>query len=291
MHPPRRRPSAASRWFLGHAVLVDGPNSTSDGSQALPDENEAEPRSEDALGECTAESESGTASYLTAAELRWLHHLAIRRAERERKRIERDLHDGVQVHLIQMAINITKSLDSLDAPIEHRRQALLELRQQAHQALGAVREICRGLYPSLLRVRGLVPALTALADRSDDHLTVHADADVHALRLLPHVAEHLYFFVYEAVTNAWKHASPSEAESRLPVEVGLSLEGDQLRITVQDHGRGFDVERTQPGHGLLTMEDRLRQLGGRLTIQSYPGRGTVVNGFLPLRPEHLAIAR
>jgi signal transduction histidine kinase len=235
-------------------------------------------------------SEAAGATSLSASELRWLHHLAVRRVERERKRIERDLHDGVQIHLIQIAIKITEAIDSLDAPLEQRRERLLETRQLARQALGAVRETCQGLYPSLLRDRGLVPALAALANKSE-RLSVHTDEEARALKLLPHVAEHLYFFVHEAVTNAWKHAGSSGAAPSAQVEVRIELAQGALRLSIRDDGCGFDPEQAATGHGLLTMEDRMHQLGGDFAIRSQPGQGTMVVGSLPLRPELLAVAR
>jgi signal transduction histidine kinase len=282
----QRRRASTPYWYLGNAVLVDTPNLAADRPAELPgiepDRNPVEP---------AARAESTAAPALTATELRWLHHLAVRRVDRERKRIERDLHDSVQIHLIQMAVKITRAMDALEAPLEQRRETLLELRQQARQALGAVRDVCRGLYPTLLRDRGLVPALIAVADRSDGGLTIRADAHVRALRFAPHVAEHLYFFVHEAVTNAWKHASPVAGAPNLRVEVGLSLESGDLHITIRDNGRGFDPEQTPPGHGRATMEDRLHHLGGSVAIRSQPGQGTVVVGWLTLRPDHLAVAR
>jgi signal transduction histidine kinase len=147
--------------------------------------------------------------------------------------------------------------------------------------LTELRELAHGIYPPLLRDRGLPEALQTAANRATLPTTVEAD-DID--RFDERVETAVYFCCLEAMQNAGKHAGEG---ARLTV--ALTLDGDHdrpmLRFSVADDGAGFDVGAKEDGHGFVNMRDRLGAIGGELDVRSAPGEGTTVTGVIPIVDE------
>jgi signal transduction histidine kinase len=189
----------------------------------------------------------------------------------ERRKIERNLHDGAQQQLIALTIQLRLLEESAGNPAAVRQLAPA-IKDGLHAALEDLRDLARGIYPPLLADQGLLPALQAQARKAA--LPVEIDAD--GVGRYPQDTEAaVYFCVLEALQNVAKYAAASR------VTVGLSCSGGSLRFTVTDDGTGFDTTTTRNGTGLQGMADRLAALGGTLHIHSQPGHGTTLTGQLP----------
>ncbi|HWH93369.1 MAG TPA: histidine kinase [Baekduia sp.] len=193
-------------------------------------------------------------------------------ADEERRRIERDLHDGAQQRLV--ALRIKLELASERSVRDHLPDAdqLHQLSEDVGEALDEVRSLAGGVYPALLADCGLEEALRSIARRSSLPARVAAQG---VGRFPQPVEAAVYFCCLEALQNATKHA---QARS---VSMTVSR-GDDLRFEVCDDGRGFDVERHDLGRGLTNIHDRLVAVGGTLLVDSRPGQGTRIKGTIPL---------
>jgi signal transduction histidine kinase len=191
----------------------------------------------------------------------------------ERRRLERNLHDGAQQHLVALKVKLglAEMLASRDP--ERARATVAELKHDADEALETLRDLARGIYPPLLADKGLPTALQAQARKATLPVTIEADG---VGRYSQDTEAALYFCILEALQNIQKYASASSAVVR------LHEDGDQLSVEVSDDGRGFDVAATSRGNGLTNMEDRLDALGGTLHIASSPGRGTTLRAAVPI---------
>jgi signal transduction histidine kinase len=190
----------------------------------------------------------------------------------ERRRLERNLHDGAQQHLvaIKVKLGLVEMLATRDP--EKAKATILALKHDADEALETLRDLARGIYPPLLAEKGLAAALQSQAGKAT--LPVHVDAD--GVGRYPQETEAaLYFCTLEALQNVQKYAQASSATVR------LREEGAQLAVEVSDDGRGFDATATTRGAGLTNMEDRLDALGGTLQIQSSPSHGTTLRATVP----------
>jgi signal transduction histidine kinase len=191
----------------------------------------------------------------------------------ERRRLERNLHDGAQQHLvaIKVKLGLAEMLAARDP--EKARAAVAELKHDADEALETLRDLARGIYPPLLAEKSLPTALHAQARKATLPVTIEADG----IGRYPQDTEAaLYFCILEGLQNIQKYAQASSATVR------LREEGDQLSVEVVDDGSGFDVSTVSRGNGLTNMEDRLDALGGTLHITSSPGNGTTLRVILPL---------
>jgi len=197
-------------------------------------------------------------------------------ADESRRRIERNLHDGAQQHLVAMAVKLGLARQLLDADAATAATMLEELRDDAQVTLGELRELAHGIYPPLLRSRGLQEALQAAANRAVLPTTVVADE---LPRFDPDIEAAVYFCCLEAIQNAGKHAGAGAT-----VTVAIEHDDSGLRFAVTDDGAGFDpatVADGSGGHGFVNMEDRLGAFDGTLTVTSAPGEGTTVEGRVP----------
>ena len=193
-------------------------------------------------------------------------------ATAERRRLERDLHDGAQQRLVSLAL----ALRAIEAQLTHDHEAarhqLASAREELALALDELRDLARGIHPAVLTDRGLGPALKALAARAP--MTVKVAA-LPGERLPAPVETAAYYLVAEALTNVARHAHATG------VSVSVTRTGDRARIEVRDDGTGgADIGH---GSGLRGLADRLEALGGRLELDSPPGAGTTLIGELPLR--------
>jgi signal transduction histidine kinase len=192
--------------------------------------------------------------------------------DEERRRLERNLHDGAQQQLVAVAVKV-RLAENLVGRDAEQREALHAILQDTQEALENLRDLARGIYPPLLADRGLPEALQAQARKIPFPVTFEFDG---VERYAPEIEVAVYFCVLEALQNAAKYADASNATVRL-----REWEGD-LDLSVVDDGRGFDLQSTPLGMGLQNMTDRLAALGGRLEIKTLPGRGTNVLGRIPI---------
>jgi signal transduction histidine kinase len=206
------------------------------------------------------------------AELQASRARIVTAADESRRAIERDLHDGAQQHLVALAVKIGLAKVVAQADPAALPGLLDQLRADAQTAIGAVRELAHGIYPPLLRDRGLGEALRTAATRSP--LTCAVEVDLPG-RYPPDIEACVYFCCLEAIQNAGKHAG---AGAEILVQVDGTSEG--LRFSVRDDGAGFSAE-DGAGHGFVNMRDRLGAVGGELGVESAPGAGATISGRLP----------
>ncbi|MGH2546385.1 MAG: GAF domain-containing sensor histidine kinase, partial [Actinomycetota bacterium] len=207
-------------------------------------------------------------------ELRASRQRLVAAQDEERRRLERNIHDGAQQQLVALAVKIRLARTLADRDLEKAQSLLDDLQGETQDALENLRDLARGIYPPLLADKGLAAALEAQARKVPFPVRVEPNG----IGRYPAEAEATaYFCVLEALQNATKYAEASSATVR------LGLKDDQLLFTVSDDGRGFDPATTPRGTGLQNMADRLEALGGSLDVESGPGRGTTVAGQIPVR--------
>jgi two-component system, NarL family, sensor kinase len=191
----------------------------------------------------------------------------------ERRRLERNLHDGAQQNLIALKLKIAlmKNVPATDP--QRAKLALDELTSDANEAIETLRELARGLYPPVLAQDGLVAAVEAQARRTP----VPVDVVGGPLPRYPQETEAgVYFCVLEALQNMVKHANATKAT------VSIDQRDGHLVFSVSDDGCGLDPERARSGSGMQNMRDRIEVLGGELEVESSPGAGTRVTGSIPV---------
>lgn len=188
--------------------------------------------------------------------------------EAERRRIERNIHDGVQQQLVALMAGL-----ELARATGGGVGALALLREQARQTLDDLRELAAGIHPSVLSQGGLVEAVEERCARLPVTATVTADPELRTRRFPDEIEGAVYFTVSEAIANALKHASASR------IRVRLSHGEGRLRASVADDGKGFDLRSTDR-RGLGALADRMSALGGGLDLTSEPGEGTQVRAWV-----------
>jgi signal transduction histidine kinase len=197
-------------------------------------------------------------------------------ADAERRRIERDLHDGAQQRLVSLAMNLGMARERFTEAPEPVRRAIADAHDEAVLALSELREFIRGLHPAVLNDRGLDAALSGLAARAPLPVRLRVDVPRPAS---PSVEAVAYFIVSEALTNVAKHAQATQAE------VTVTGDGGVLRIAVTDDGSGgaapADGDDAGAGTGLRGLAQRAAAVDGTLTIDSPPGGPTVIAAELP----------
>ena len=191
-------------------------------------------------------------------------------AHAERRRLERDLHDGVQQHLVGLRIKLDMAAQTVREDLERGERALASVGSQMDDVLQELRLLARGIYPSLLHECGLREALRSAARSSPLAMSVRAPG---IGRYSEELEVAVYFCCVEAIQNVAKHAGPDA-----PAMVTLSLEGPYLCFEVHDTGVGFDPEVAGTGAGLVNMRDRIEAVGGVLEVIGRRGRGTSVRG-------------
>lgn len=194
--------------------------------------------------------------------------------DEERRRLERNLHDGAQQHLVALKVRVGLA-ESVSEPNSKVRPMLAQLKKDADEAIDTLRELARGIYPPLLASDGLGAALRGHARK----FVLPLDIDVGDVPRQPREVEGaIYFCCLEALQNVAKYAQASHVELR------VWSDESTLRYLVRDDGKGFDPKSAARSSGLQNMRDRLEALGGSLKIESEPGAGTTVTGSVPLVP-------
>lgn len=194
-------------------------------------------------------------------------------ADAERRKIERNLHDGAQQHLVALAVNLRLAKDMLDDDPGSAAEMLDALGNAVRDTIQELRDLAHGIYPPLLMDSGLPEALRAAATRSPLAVGVAADG---LGRYPSEVEAAIYFCCLEALQNAAKHAPDAEVRIEVAEQDGV------LRFRVADDGPGFDPAVATAGHGFTNMSDRLGAIGGTVEWQSAPGAGTTIAGAVPL---------
>jgi signal transduction histidine kinase len=195
---------------------------------------------------------------------------AVDLAAEDRRRIERDLHDGVQQRLVSVAMDLGRAKEKMDTDPERAKELVTEAHDEAKLAITEVRDLARGIHPAVLTDRGLDAALSALAARSPVPVDVRVDV---AERPPASVEAAAYFVVSEALTNVAKHAKASKAS------VTVRRSGDRLTVQVQDDGVGG--AEVVEGSGLAGLRDRVQALDGEMHLLSPEGGPTVLMVEIP----------
>ena len=232
--------------------------------------DELPPHSEARLADFCELVSLAIASAQVREDLRASRSRIVQAADEERRRLERNLHDGAQQRLVSLSIALRLARRKLAGDPEGAAQLIDGASAEVEGAVADLRELAQGLHPAVLTELGLRPALEGLAERSPLSVDVCGVPDG---RLEATVEAAVYYVVAEALTNAAKHA---EAERG---EVVLSTDDGALAVEVRDDGRGG---ADPMGSGLVGLRDRVDALGGTLTVHSPPGAGTVVRAAVPL---------
>ncbi|HEX8098580.1 MAG TPA: GAF domain-containing sensor histidine kinase [Actinomycetota bacterium] len=199
----------------------------------------------------------------------------------ERRRLERNIHDGAQQQLVALSVKLRLARTLAGRDPARAEQMLTEVEQETIEALETLRDLARGIYPPLLADQGLAAALTAQARK----VPIPVEVDPDGVGRYPQDVEAaVYFCCLEALQNISKYANATSAV--------IQLRGDDgyLRFEVKDDGLGFDAVSTPKGSGLQNMADRLAALEGSLEIRSRLGKGTTVAGSVPARALQPAMA-
>ncbi len=207
-------------------------------------------------------------------ELRASRQRLVTAQDEERRRLERNLHDGAQQHLVALKVKLGLAELLLKRDPDKAKLTLVQLKGDADEALDTLRDLARGIYPPLLADKGLVVALELQARKATVPVTVEAE---HVERYSQDVEAAVYFCCLEAMQNVQKYAGATRAVIR------LRADGDQLHFSVHDDGAGFDPATVKKGSGLTNMTDRLDALGGSLALTSTPGQGATLAGSLPVQ--------
>ena len=190
----------------------------------------------------------------------------------ERRRIERDLHDGAQHELVSLAGELRHLARAAAVPAS----SLEQLACRAESAVFALQDLARGIYPSVLTDHGLVPAVRSFAGRLPLAVVLQVAPDLAGSRWAPEIEVALYFVAVESLGNSRKHAAATRTT------VTLANSGGALVLEVHDDGVGFAGAGDAEGSGLQYMADRMAALGGRLEVEGRPGEGTWVTATVPV---------
>jgi signal transduction histidine kinase len=196
-------------------------------------------------------------------------------ADAERRRMERDLHDGAQQRLVMISLKLGMASNLIESDPAAALALHEELSQDASRAIEELRDLAHGIYPPLLESDGLTSALEDIADQSPVPVAMECEGTD---RYPAAVEAAVYFCCLEALQNTVKHAG---ADSRATIH--LSEEEGDLHFAVSDDGRGFDVNGQPGSTGMQNMTDRMGALGGTICVTSRPGAGTKIEGWVPVR--------
>jgi signal transduction histidine kinase len=230
------------------------------------------------LDDLAAQAGHALATLRLTLDLRASRQRLVTAQDAERRRLERDIHDGAQQNLVALAVQLRLARQLMGKDPSRAACLFDELDRHAKEALGTLRELARGIYPPMLADRGLAGALKAHILRACPAARLEADAPLASARFAPEVEAAVYFCCLEALQNTSKHAAAA------PVAVQLSELDGWLTFAIRDDGPGFEAGAVSgnAGTGLQSMADRLAALDGLLEITSVLGHGTLVRGRVPI---------
>jgi signal transduction histidine kinase len=229
------------------------------------------PDTEAQLGEFTELVATAVANAEAHAELMASRARIVATADETRRRIERDLHDGAQQHLVSLALRLQGAAASIPPQLDEIHQEITDVCVELEEVLNDLRELSRGIHPANLTEGGLGPALRNLARRSPVPVQLQLGMEG---RLPERVEVAAYYVVAEALTNVARHANASLVQVELDTDDGL------VRLDIRDDGvGGADPGR---GSGLIGLRDRVEATGGTLGVESHPGQGTSLLVELPI---------
>jgi signal transduction histidine kinase len=190
----------------------------------------------------------------------------------ERRRLERDIHDGAQQHLVALVVNLRLAQTLAARSPERSRGVLAEQVTAVDAAIATLVDLARGLYPHTLVEHGVGPALREVSGTTRAPISV---TDQVVGRLPRDIEAALYFFAVEAIQNAVKHAGASA------IAVHLTSDDGRVSLEIRDDGRGFDPTAASTGHGLGNMRDRIDAMQGTFAVESAPGDGATISATVP----------
>jgi len=193
----------------------------------------------------------------------------------ELSRIERDLHDGAQQRLVMLSIDLGLASERIDTDPEGAKELMRSSQEQAREALAEIRQLVRGIAPSILLDRGLVPAIESVTGRGPIRTSIRSEL-APGTRLSAAVERTAYFVASEALANVAKHSGASNCEVR------VRLEGGQLVVEIWDDGKGGAI--VAPGGGLAGLASRVAGVDGTLTVTSPSGGPTLIRAAIPVAP-------
>ncbi len=205
-------------------------------------------------------------------QLRASRQRLVQAQDEERRRLERNLHDGAQQQLVALSVKLRLADGLVERDAAKAREVLAGLQTDATDAIENLRDLARGIYPPLLADKGLIAALNSQARKAAIPTEVVEDG---IARYPQDVEATIYFCALEALNNAAKYSGASRAEVRLAQEDG------SVTFAVTDDGAGFDKKEIGYGTGLRGMADRIDAVNGTLAVRSAPGQGTTVSGRIP----------
>ncbi len=271
---------AATRGRTGETMFQFGYRSTASapivvagalwGAVSIASEDPLPPESESRLAAFCELVSLAVASAQARADLVASRARLVRAGDDQRRRLERNLHDGAQQRLVSVALALRLARARLGPDLGAVAGLLDDAARELDTGLAELREIARGLHPAILTDRGLLQALETLAGR----LPVAVDIDAPRERLPDDIEATAYYIVAEALTNVSRHAEADHAR------VTVTVDGSVVRCEIADDGRGgADVSL---GTGIQGLRDRAEAAGGTLSLTSPPGRGTIVTALIPL---------
>jgi signal transduction histidine kinase len=275
LHPVATSPPDAEPG-RDHAVeVVHQGESLGELSVVLPPSDPIGPAKDKLIRDLAAQAGLVLRNFRLIEELRASRQRLVAAQDEERRRIERNLHDGVQQQLV--ALNVQLGLLARAAGGESKvAEMATAMQTRATEALEDLRDLARGIYPPLLADRGLAAALESQARKAVVPTTVEADG---IGRYPQEVEAAVYFCLLEALNNTAKYAQASR------VAITLAQTDALVTFTFTDDGVGFDASGTTYGTGLQGMRDRLDAIGGSFAVVSSPGEGTTVTGTVPVTAE------
>jgi signal transduction histidine kinase len=196
-------------------------------------------------------------------------------SDEARRKVERDLHDGAQQHFALTDLQLGIADGKLERGEPGAHEAVVAARANLERALVELRDLARGVFPSVLSNQGLGPALREMTEQAVMPVSLETNGTG---RYRPELEAAVYFCCLEALQNAGRHGGAGAKAT-----VRVSRAGDELRFEVRDDGRGFDPASVNGSPGLQNMEDRIGALGGEVHVYSAPGEGTTVLGSVPIR--------
>jgi NarL family two-component system sensor histidine kinase LiaS len=229
----------------------------------------------------TLDNDSSSGGEMTAEEHgdpSWTEKVKFSAVIEERQRLARELHDAVSQQLFAISMTATAVSRTIERDWERAKRQVQLIEEMAAVAQSEMRALLLHLRPVHLDGKNLGQALTALVDELKQKVPMSITLEVdNTIVLQPNAEDHLFRIAQEALSNTLRH---SKAES---MDIRLLQSGNQVHMSLQDSGIGFDLEaKKQTSYGLLTMEERVNELGGSLQMISKPGEGTLIHIWVPI---------